>query len=61
MSFTTEADSCADDMNVSSLNATLQTETAAFTYYDGNSAQQISKAHVGGVTFDILDRDRKLS
>ncbi len=41
------------------MTATLQTETAAFTYYDGSDADQISRAHVGGVTFDLLDRDEK--
>ncbi len=38
------------------LTATLQTETAAFTYYDGQDADKISRAHKGGVTFDLLDR-----
>ena len=47
------------ELTVENLTATLQTEVAAFTYYNGRDAETISKPHVGGVTFDILDRDRK--
>ncbi|MBQ9151596.1 MAG: hypothetical protein IJX72_05040, partial [Clostridia bacterium] len=60
VTFHTEAgDGSMDTITVENLSGTLQTEKAGFTYYDGNKAYRISKAHVGGVTFDILDRDMK--
>ena len=45
--------------DVQNLYGTLQTEQAAFTYYSGNRAVRSCKPHVGGVTFDLLDRDMK--
>ncbi len=39
------------------LTATLQTEKADFYYYNRNATRNCA-AHVGGVTFDVLDRDR---
>ena len=46
-----------ENILLSKLRGTLQTELAGFTYYHGSKAYQISEAHVGGVTFDVLDRD----
>ena len=58
--FHTEAgDESMDNITVANMYGTLQTEKAGFTYYNGTKAYRISKAHVGGVTFDILDRDMK--
>ena len=58
ITFHTEAgDGSMDGITVENLYGTLQTEKAGFTYYDGSKAYKLSQAHVGGVTFDILDRD----
>ncbi len=58
VTFHTEAgDGSMDGITVENMYGTLQTEKAGFTYYDGTKAYKLSKAHVGGVTFDILDRD----
>ena len=58
ITFHTEAgDGSMDAITVENLYGTLQTEHASFSYYDGNKAYRLSKAHVGGVTFDLLDRD----
>ena len=58
ITFHTEAeDGSMDSITVENLYGTLQTEHAGFTYYSGSKAYKLSKAHVGGVTFDILDRE----
>ena len=60
VTFHTEAeDGSMDRITVENLYGTLQTEHAGFTYYHGSKAYRYSKAHVGGVTFDILDREMK--
>ncbi len=57
ITFHTEAgDGSMDSIKVENLYGTLQTERVGFTYYDGAAANRKSKAHEGGVTFDILDR-----
>lgn len=48
-----------DQITVENLYGTMQTEHAGFTYYHGSKAYRLSKAHEGGVTFDILDRNMK--
>jgi hypothetical protein len=58
ITFRTESgDGSMDGITVEDLRGTLQTELAGFTYYHGNEAYKISRPHVGGVTFDVLDRD----
>ncbi len=57
VTFSAEGDETA--ITVSDLTATLQTESAGFSYYGGRDAYDASAPHVGGVSFDILDRDRK--
>jgi hypothetical protein len=58
ITFCTESgDGSMDAITVENLRGTLQTELAGFTYYHGNQAYKISQAHVGGVTFDLLDRE----
>ena len=60
ITFHTESgDGSMDSIIVDNLYGTLQTEHAGFTYYHGNTSYKLSKAHVGGVTFDVLDRDMK--
>ncbi len=54
-----DGDGSMDNITVENLYGTLQTEKAGFTYYHGSKAYRLSKAHVGGVTFDVLDRDMK--
>lgn len=58
VSFHTEgaADSMKD-ITVENLYGTLQTEHAGFSYYHGRTAGKLCEAHVGGVTFDLLDRE----
>jgi hypothetical protein len=46
-----------DNVTLENLYGTLQTEHAGFSYYHGSRAYHMSKPHVGGVTFDLLDRD----
>ena len=50
-------DGSMENIRLENLSGTLQSERAGFTYYDGSKAYRISKPHVGGVTFDILNRD----
>ena len=58
VTFHTEAgDGSMDTITVENLRGTLQTEKAGFTYYDGSRANRLSAPHVGGVTFDLLDRE----
>ncbi|MBP3572570.1 MAG: family 14 glycosylhydrolase [Clostridia bacterium] len=58
VTFHTEAgDGSMDSIKVESLRGTLQTETCAFSYYDGASAYRTNKPHQGGVTFDLLGRE----
>ena len=60
ITFHTESgDGSMDGITVENLYGTLQTEHAGFTYYHGSKTYKLSKAHVGGVTFDLLDRDMK--
>ena len=60
VTFHTEAgDGSMDRITVEDLNGTLQTEKAGFNYYNGGTAYKFNEAHVGGVTFDILDREMK--
>lgn len=60
ITFHTESgDGSMDNITVENLYGTLQTEHAGFTYYHGSKTYKLSKAHVGGVTFDILDREMK--
>ncbi len=46
-----------EGITLSDLTATLQTERADFYYYNGTSALRNCLAHVGGVSFDLLDRE----
>lgn len=58
VTFHTEAgDGSMDSIVLENMYGTLQTENAGFVYYDGNQVNRISKAHQGGVTFDLLDRE----
>ena len=58
VTFHTEAgDGSMENIKVEKLQGTLQYENAGFIYYNRGKANRISKAHVGGVTFDLLDRD----
>ncbi len=58
VTFHTEAgDGSMDSIKLENLRGTLQYENAGFVYYDGNKANRRSQAHVGGVTFDLLDRE----
>lgn len=58
VTFHTEAgDGSMDSIKVESLCGTLQTETCAFSYYDGSSAYRTNLPHQGGVTFDLLCRE----
>ena len=60
ITFHTEVgDGSMDSITVEGLYGTLQTEHAGFTYYHGSRAYRLSKPHVGGVTFDIVDREMK--
>ncbi len=53
---TEENDGSMESIRLEELKGTLQTECAGFVYYNGEEAPQLCKAHVGGVTFDLLDR-----
>ena len=58
VTFHTEAgDGSMEAITLENLYGTLQTEHAGFSYYHGGEAYHMSKAHVGGITFDLLDRD----
>lgn len=58
VTFHTEGgDGSMESIILEDLYGTLQTELAGMTYYDGGKATHISKPHVGGVTFDLLDRN----
>ncbi|MBP3665972.1 MAG: family 14 glycosylhydrolase [Clostridia bacterium] len=58
VTFHTEAgDGSMENVKLENLRGTLQYENAGFVYYDGGRANRKSMPHVGGVTFDILDRD----
>ena len=58
VTFHTEGgDGSMEGIILKDLYGTLQTELAGMTYYDGGKATHISKPHVGGVTFDLLDRN----
>ncbi len=58
VTFHTEAgDGSMESITLENLYGTLQTEHAGFSYYHGGKCYSMSKAHVGGVTFDLLDRD----
>jgi hypothetical protein len=58
VTFHSEAnDGTMEGIVVENLYGTLQTEAAGFSYYHGNKAYRMSKAHEGGITFDLLDRD----
>ena len=54
---TESGDGSMDSIKVESLRGTLQTETCAFSYYDGGSAYRTNQPHQGGVTFDLLGRE----
>ncbi len=41
------------------MQATLQTERTGTAYYNGTGALRASASHAGGVSFDLLDRDRR--
>ena len=45
-----------ENIRVENLCGTLQKENVGFAYYEKAMANRLSKAHVGGVTFDLLDR-----
>ena len=53
---TEDGDGSMENIRVEDLRGTLQKENAGFAYYDKGTANRLSKAHVGGVTFDLLDR-----
>lgn len=58
VTFHTEAgDGSMDAITLENFCGTLQTEHAGFSYYHGNKAYRMSDSHVGGVTFDLLDRN----
>ncbi len=46
-----------EGITLENLYGTLQTEHAGFSYYHGGKCYSMSKAHEGGVTFDLLDRN----
>jgi hypothetical protein len=50
-------DGSMEGIVVENFYGTLQTEAAGFSYYHGSKAYRMSKAHEGGITFDLLDRD----
>ena len=57
VTFHSEAnDGSMEGIVVENLYGTLQTEAAGFSYYHGSKAYRMSKAHEGGITFDLLDR-----
>ncbi len=57
VTFHTEADDGSmDAIKLEHLCGTLQTECVGLAYYDGKVANAKNKAHVGGVTFDLLNR-----
>ncbi len=57
ITFHTESgDGSMENIRVEDLRGTLQKENAGFAYYNKAMANRLSKAHVGGVTFDLLDR-----
>ena len=57
VTFRTEADDGSmDSIRLENLRGTLQTECVGLAYYDGKTANEKSRAHTGGVTFDLLDR-----
>lgn len=45
-----------ESVRLEDMRGTLQTERVYFKYYDGAQLLKKNKAHVGGVTFDLLDR-----
>ena len=55
---TAAGDGSMESIELANLYGTLQFEQAAFTYYDGEEAYKKNRAHTGGVTFDLLDRER---
>lgn len=52
-------DGSMEGITLENMKGTLQTEAAAFTYYNGPRAFRSCVPHAGGVTFDVLDRDMK--
>lgn len=53
---TEEGDGSMDRIHLEGMSGTLQTEMIGFSFYDGAEANQKSRAHIGGVSFDLLDR-----
>ena len=49
-------DGSMESVRLEDMRGTLQTERVYFKYYDGAQLLKKNKAHVGGVTFDLLDR-----
>ena len=47
------------EIKVENMKGTFQREHVGLSYYDGGRANSRSRAHEGGVTFDLLDRDLK--
>ena len=60
ITFHTEAgDGSMENIKVENMKGTFQREHVGLSYYDGGRANSRSRAHEGGVTFDLLDRDLK--
>ena len=57
VTFKTESGEPMDSIIVDNMYATFQTEVASYTYFQGVQEYSSSKAHQGGVTFDLLDRN----
>ncbi len=57
----TDAEGNADmsGITLADITATLQTEKTDFYFYSGTNAIRNCGAHVGGVTFDVLDREMR--
>ena len=49
-------DGSMKSIRVEDLRGSVQKENVGLAYFDDNQTNALSKAHVGGVTFDILDR-----
>ena len=57
VTFKTESGEPMDSIMVENMYATFQTEVASYTYFQGVQKYSSSQAHMGGVTFDLLDRN----
>ena len=49
-------DGSMNQIRVEDMRGTLQKENIGFAYFNKDDTNALSKAHVGGVTFDVLER-----